>query len=319
MRRRDLGFAAVVERLIGRALGDEGLAVAVSGGPDSLALLLLARAAFGDRVRALTVDHGLRPASAAEAAHVAQICASLGVQHATLRWQDEKPQANLQAAAREARYALMGNWCVAEGVGVLATAHHADDQAETLLLRLARGSGISGLAGVRAVRPLHGGVLLIRPLLDRRRAELAALVGQAGITAIDDPSNRDERFDRTHARALLAATDWLAVERLAASAAHLADADAALAWAADLAWASRVATDGHAIVIDAAGLPHELARRLTRRALVTIASDCRPRGEEIERLMVTLATGGIATLGGVRATGGVSWRFEREAQRRPRG
>ena len=160
----------------------------------------------------------------------------------------------------------------------LATAHHADDAAETLLLRLARGAGNGGLAGIRPSRDL-GGVTLLRPLLAWHKVDLAAVV--AGCAVADDPSNRAERFDRTRARTLLAATPWLDPARLAASAAHLADAEAALAWTADLAWRGRATVAEPTLIVDAAGLPHDLVRRLLLRAVTTLA-DATPRGAALE-------------------------------------
>lgn len=301
---------------MGRPLGpDEAFAVAVSGGPDSLALLLMAHDAFGARVRALTVDHALRPGSAEEASAVAAHCARLGVPHATLRWEGEKPSANLQAEARAARYRLMAGWCTERGIAWLATAHHADDQAETLLMRLVRGAGLAGLAGARAVRDF-GSVRLLRPLLGLRRAELAAIVAQAGLEAADDPSNRDDRFDRTHARALLADTAWLNAERLAASAAHLAEAEVALHWTADVAWRGRVDVTAGEVVLDAAGLPRELQRRLLARAITTLDATASPRGPELHRLLDHLRAGSTGTLGAVRAAGGARWRLTMAPARR---
>ena len=305
-----------LDQLIGRPLGDEEpLAVAVSGGADSLALLLLARDALGDRVRALTVDHGLRAASAGEAAQVAAICRTLGVAHRTLRWEGAKPKASVQAAAREARYRLMADWCEGQGIAWLATAHHADDQAETLLMRLARGAGLGGLAGVRAARRLAPGVTLLRPLLDARRDELASIVATAGLTPIDDPSNRDPRYDRTRARRWLAAPGDLDAAQLAASAAHLAEAEAALAWTADLAWAGRVVVTPERIEVDAEGLPRELQRRLLLRALRELAGVA-PRGPDVDRLLDRLAGGGGGTLAGIRVRGGAIWRFSAAPPRR---
>ena len=310
-----LNFASSVAALIGHPFGPgDRLAVAVSGGPDSLALLLLARSAFGDRVSALTVDHGLRAGSADEAAMVASVCASLGVPHVILRWEGLKPTANLQAEAREARYRLMADWCAGHGIGWLATAHHADDQAETLLMRLARGAGLAGLGGIRAARRLTDDVSLIRPLRQMRRAALAAVVADAGLVGVDDPSNRDAAYDRTRARALLGETAWLDAGRLAASADHLADAEAALEWAAEAAWRSRCHV-GDAVTVDAAGLPRELVRRLVLRALGAVDPAGRPDGPQVQRLLAALESGGTATLGGVRATGGTVWRF---APARPR-
>lgn len=312
------GFVAAVGALIGRPLAaDELLAVAVSGGPDSLALLLLAHAAFGDRVRALTVDHGLRAASADEAVLVARAAAEVGVPHVTLRWAGPHPTGNLQATARTARYRLMGNWCADNEVGWLATAHHAGDAAETLLLRLARGAGSGGLAGIRARRPLRPGVDLIRPLLDTAKADLAAVVADAGRTAADDPSNRAARFDRTRARALLAATPWLAQARLAASAAHLAEVEAALAWTTNIAWHGRATIAADHVTLDAGDLPRELARRLLLRAIATLTPGVTPRGPAIDRLLDRLSTGGGGTLAsvGCRSINGY-WRFSLDAPRR---
>ena len=300
-------FADACAALIGETPGR--FAVAVSGGPDSLALLLLAHAAYGAKIVALTVDHGLRRGSADEAAMVAGVCGARGIAHATLVWQGDKPTANMQAAAREARYALMTDYCAAHDIAWLATAHHADDQAETLLLRLARGSGMGGLSGIRARRALGNGVMLLRPLLGERRATLRALVEAAGLEPVDDPANRLTAYDRTAARALLAANAWLDASRLAAAAGHLADAEAALAWAADLAWDSRVEATAAEILIDAAGLPGELRRRLVVRALAHFG--VAPRGPGVDRLIFRLTAGESATLGGVQGRGGDKWTFRR--------
>jgi tRNA(Ile)-lysidine synthase len=311
-------LAAEVAALIGRPLrAVEAIAVAVSGGPDSLALLLLAHRAFGDRVHAVTVDHGLRPEAVDEAALVAEYAASLGVSHRTLRWDGPYPAANLQAAARTARYRLMGGYCTDLGIGWLATAHHQGDQAETLLLRLARGSGSGGLSGIRTRRPLLPGVDLLRPLLGASKADLAAVVVVADWHAVDDPSNRAPRFDRTRARATLAANPWLAPARLAASAAHLGEIEAALVWTADIAWRGRVAATGAGIVIDAAGLPRALARRLLLRAVVTLVPGSAPRGPSIDRLLDRLNAGKEATLAGVAARGrGGLWHIKVAVPRR---
>jgi len=286
-----------------QALGvpvDAPLGLAVSGGPDSLALLLLAGRVRPDNLRAATVDHQLRPEAAAEAAAVAAICARLGVPHDILT---VRVEGSVQAAAREARYAALGDWCVAHGLTHLATAHHADDQAETLLMRLARGAGLSGLAGIRATRPLCPDVTLVRPLLGARKVELEAIVAAAGLQPALDPSNADPRYDRTAARGLLAATDWLDPVRLAQSAAHLADAEAAIEWATDRAFSERF--DG--MSLDPEGLPHEILRRLVLR--VFAAHEETPRGPDLARLIGALQAGQPATLGTLKASPGKRWTF----------
>ena len=253
------------------------MGVAVSGGPDSIALLLLAHAALPGQIAAATVDHQLRAKSADEAAMVAALCAALGVPHRTLPVR--LAAGNLQAEARTARYIALAEWCAAEGLGALATAHHGDDQAETLLLRLNRASGVSGLAGVRARGRVPGSALpLLRPLLGWRRAELGAVVTGAGIAAVQDPSNADPRFDRARIRLKLADADWLDVSALAASAAHLADADAALDWAAAREWDEAV-TRGAMGLTYRPGAPRAVALRVLAR-IVTELDGEEPRGGE---------------------------------------
>ena len=296
-------FRADLEALTGAAPARLGLAV--SGGPDSLALLLLAHAAYPGRVHAATVDHGLRAESAAEAAFVAGLCAELGVPHAILA-ANMTDTVNVQAAARARRYALLGRWAGEVKAGWLLTAHHLDDQAETLVMRLLRGSGLSGLCGVRAVNPP-----VVRPLLGWRRDELAAIVRAAGVDPVADPSNADERFDRARIRRRLAEAPWLDPAPLARSAAALAEAEDALEWSVERLWRERV--DG--LTLDPAGLPAELRRRLVLRLLVTIGGPA-PRGEEVGRLLATLDGGGTATLAGVKCVGGKLWRFAAAPPRR---
>ena len=206
---------------------DARLGIAVSGGPDSMALLLLAHAALPGRVEAATVDHRLRVESADEAAMVAQLCRGLGIAHRTLSV--TVATGNVQEQARIARYAALGDWYDDRGLQGLATAHHLDDQAETLMMRLNRGSGLAGLAGIRATTaiPGHDGVL-IRPVLGWRRADLAKVVAEAGVTAAADPSNADDRFDRVRMRKALADTDWIDPAGLARSAQLLAQAEDAV-------------------------------------------------------------------------------------------
>lgn len=204
------------------------LGIAVSGGPDSLALLLLAHAAFPGQVRAATVDHGLRAESADEAAFVARVCAGLGIPYAILPVRVEP--GNMQAMARSARYEALGTHFASERVLTFATAHHADDQAETLLMRLNRGSGLAGLAGVRPwsiffPEAVPAEMLLLRPLLGWRREELASVVRSAGIAAVDDPSNTDDAYDRVRIRKAIADAEWLDPLAMAQSARYLAEAE----------------------------------------------------------------------------------------------
>src|SRR5256885_8672082 len=176
-------FSADLDALI---VPDARIGVAVSGGPDSLALLLLAAAARPGRVEAATIDHGFREEARDEAALVANICDRLGIEHATLtaRW-SELPETAIQERARQQRYWLLGYWAEEHGLDAIATAHHAEDQAETLLMRLARGSGVRGLAGMRR-RSISPGahVRLIRPLLGWRSTELEQVRSGTGLTPV---------------------------------------------------------------------------------------------------------------------------------------
>jgi tRNA(Ile)-lysidine synthase len=188
---------------------DKGYALAVSGGSDSTALMVLvaewlrlAGQSF-DAFAVLTVDHRLRPESTSEAGIVARQAIALGFRHATLVWDGDKPRTGLQAAARAARYRLMADYARAHGVGLIATAHTQDDQAETLLMRLARGSGLDGLSAMAATAPLQDGesLLIGRPLLDVSKARLQASLRARGIGWIEDPSNASPVFERVRLRA----------------------------------------------------------------------------------------------------------------------
>ncbi|MBI3672659.1 MAG: tRNA lysidine(34) synthetase TilS [Rhizobiales bacterium] len=210
------------------------VALAVSGGSDSLGLAHLARRGFAGRLTALTVDHGLRPESAAEARQVAGWMAGLGIDHEILRWQGPKPQTGIQARARAARYDLMANWCAAHGVSHLLTAHTLDDQAETVLMRLARTTSLDSLAGIPRLGRWQG-IVLFRPLLAVRREAIRAMLGAAGQQWIDDPSNADRRFERVRIRQALPGLAAIGVtaEALAELAGTAAAAAEALQRAAD--------------------------------------------------------------------------------------
>jgi len=181
------------------------VALAVSGGPDSLALMRLAarwRAELGLALKlsVLTVDHGLRASSREEAELVGRMASALGLPHAILTWEGKEPHSrSLQARARAARYDLMVAYCHEHDIPVLVTAHHLDDQAETFLMRLKRGSGLDGLAAIPE-RGAWAGITVLRPLLDVPKARLVATLDEAGIAFVSDPSNVDPRFERARVR-----------------------------------------------------------------------------------------------------------------------
>lgn len=311
-------FRSDVEAL---GLPDERLGLAVSGGPDSLALLLLAAAAFPGRVEAATVDHGLRKESMVEALHVEDICERVGCPHTILRVEIRDGSAGLQGEARSARYAALAAWAEAGGIRRLATAHHLDDQAETLLMRLQRGSGLAGLSAIRPARR-DGDLLILRPLLAWSKAELVHLVAGAGIEPVDDPSNHDPRFDRTAMRRFLRENPQFQPQRLARTAAALREADEALDWAAGELAEDRITSAGGEWRIDPAGLPRELRRRLLRRAIAAVreAHGIEPPwigSADVEGLLTALEAGGVATLAGVMARGGACWHFRPAPPRRP--
>lgn len=322
-------FRRDTDALIGRPLGDDKLLVAVSGGPDSLALLLLAHAGYDGRVHAASVDHGLRAANAQEARFVAALCADRGVPHAILTSSDERSvsASNRQASARALRYRLLAEHAASVGCRWLATGHHRDDQAETLLMRMARGAGLPGLASIRSRRcdasgsRSEGAVQVVRPLLAWTRATLRTIVDAAGLTPVDDPSNRSADYDRTRFRALLADTPLLDPARLAASASHLGDCEDALGWAEAREWGERTWVEDHRTWrVDVAGLPRELRRRVIVRAIDEarrehgVIGDWRRDG--VGRLLDLLDAGRTATLAGVKCCGGSVWRFEAAPPRR---
>ena len=289
------------------------LGLAVSGGADSLGLLLLAQAAIPDRIAVATVNHGLRPEAAAECAMVAQVCAARGIACAVL--EVETGAGNLQAAARAARYAALAEWAEREPLAALATAHHADDQAETLLMRLNRASGLAGLAGVRPRGVVPGASLpLLRPLLRWRRVELAGIVARAGLQPAQDPSNADDAYDRVRIRKALGAADWLDSEAIAESAAHLADADEALAWMAELEMSENLTMTGHCIRYRPAA-PRAVALRVVARIVGGFGGSA--RGGAVARLVDALEAGSGGNLAGVAASVEEDgWTFRPEAPRR---
>ncbi len=266
--------------------------VAVSGGPDSMALLALAAEAFYGRVFAATVDHRLRPESGAEAALVARACAAMDVPHRILV-PTTAIAGSMQAAARTARYALLEQWRSEAGIDWLMTAHHADDQLETLVMRLNRASGLSGLAGIRE-RQRH----VLRPLLAVRRDALHALVAARAIAVVDDPSNRDPRFDRARVRAVLADSDLIDPVAATASAGHLAQEEEALTWVTGQLAADRLAMIDGQCSVDMGHLPPALRRRLLIAALAQMG-EAEPRGEMLDRAIADVMKGISVMVGNV--------------------
>lgn len=297
------------------------LGVAVSGGGDSMALLhLLTRCFPPDTValHAVTVDHGLRAEAADEAAFVGRFAESLGVSHDILRWEDWDGTGNMQAAAREARYRLMGQWARERGIALLALGHTADDQAETVLMRLARSSGVNGLAGMPVRRTLHG-VSLIRPMLSLTRADLRDYLRRNGVTWCDDPSNEDPKYERVQMRAILQqlAPLGITVQALSNVAGYMAEAREALDWYTFVASRDIAVIDGGDVVLDLRRfrvLPDEIARRLLLRAVAWITqTDYPPRRAAVSEAIDALRRGRGATLGGCRMlTGPVRIRVCRE-------
>ena len=311
-------FRNDLDALIGR---EARIGIAVSGGPDSLGLLLLAAGVRPGAIEAATVDHALRPESRDEANMVAAICGRLGVPHQvlTVEWAS-KPHSAIQERARDERYRLLAAWARHRSLHAIATAHHLDDQAETLLMRLTRGSGVRGLAGMRPVSVAPGSdVPLLRPLLRWPRSELEGVCAAADLKPAMDPGNQDETYERVRVRHALAKAQWLGAESGAVSAMNLAQADAALEWATQQEWARSVTNGGAEIVYRPGDAPSEIRRRIVSRAVARLASEGQGaalRGREVDRLLGVLAGFGTATIRGVRCRGGHEWRFTRAAPRR---
>ncbi len=278
--------------LFGDLIHEPALVVAVSGGSDSTALLHLlarwrSRHSTSPRLLAVTIDHGLRAGSRAEAAAVKRLATRLEVPHRTMRWTGAKPVTGLQEKARVARYRLLHAAARSAGARSVLTAHTLDDQAETVLFRLARGSGLSGVAAMARVSPLGLPAMrdegdrpaLVRPLLDIPKARLVATLAAAGLDHAEDPSNADPRFARVRWRKLAPALaqEGLTAQRLVQLARRVRRSEAAIETAVATAFdrlGARAAA--HAIAFDARGLqelPAEIALRLIGRAVTQVGDE----------------------------------------------
>ena len=283
------------------------LGIALSGGGDSTALALLLAdwaKAQGIALFAVTVNHGLREEAGAEAAAAADFCRARGIEHRTVAWRGWDGGGNLQAAARAARQRLIGEWAAGLGIDTVALGHTADDQAETVVARLMRGSGVDGLSAMAPVTR-RAGLIWIRPLLKMRRRDLRDLLKRRDIRWCDDPSNEDGRFDRVRIRRALAQLQDLGLEvpKLAATAENMQRARAALECEThDLAREIAIVTAAGSVEIALEGLQAasaEIRLRLLAHALRWVASaDYRPRLRPLEAVLAKLSAPGRDTLSG---------------------
>ena len=307
----DIRFVEALDRLVPAfASNGQKLGLAVSGGPDSLALLLLASEACPGRVAAATVDHGLRPAARTEAEFVAAICRERGIPHEILR--PVIPiRGSIQSAARHARYGLLHDWMKEEHIHWLATAHHADDQLETMIMRILRGSGIDGMSGIREKR-----TDIIRPLLHFQKSELVAYVANQGLDAVDDPSNRDQGFDRVRVRNALQDLEGFDTSLASQSAGALGAAREAIEWMVERLAADHLTTTDLGCTLSHIDFPHELQRRLLLKCLHICDPALSPRGNQIDQTIIALEKGETVTLGNILCRGGAVWRFQPAPKRR---
>lgn len=268
------------------------LAVAVSGGRDSLALALLAHdwaVAREGRAVALIVDHGLRPESGADAQATLERLGGMGIAGEILRWVGPKPATRLQQAARQVRYRLLLEACRGHGILHLLVAHHADDQSETIAMRMARQSGPDGLAGMAALVE-HRDARLLRPLLAVPRDRLTATLQARGMGWIDDPSNADRRFERVRVRQDGAGCSGGAARQGAGRASRDRDLSISVLSAIEVEPDGEVALD-HGLV---SSLDRESAVRLLSRVIQAVAErDYPPRRERLERAAARLSQGAI--------------------------
>lgn len=288
--------------------------VAVSGGPDSMALLWLMATLLPGQVWAATVDHGLRKGSDEEARMVASFCNREHIPHSTLR-PSTPIKGSLQAAARAERYHLLDQWRVANALDHILTAHHADDQLETIVMRLNRSSGVSGLA---AIRSCNG--VVMRPLLHWRRSDLVGVALENDLPFVDDPSNSNNRFDRARLREALKSQTILDPAAAARSAGCLAEADEALDWAVERLIASWPDASDIAVIRNES-YPPELFRRIIALRLRANAAQLVIRGGSLDGVIAAMHKGKRAMVGAllidpVRGFEGTIWRISAAPRRK---
>jgi tRNA(Ile)-lysidine synthase len=320
-----------------------GLVLAVSGGADSTALLVIAarwakalkrRRKHAPKLLAVTVDHRLRPEAKREAAAVARLARRLGIAHRTLAWRGAKPKTAVQETARVARYRLLAEAAIRAGCDHILTAHTLDDQAETVLFRLARGSGLTGLAGMAhaSAVPIGGGtaIFLVRPLLPVSKARLLATLKDTGVEHSEDPSNHDPRFTRPRLRTLMPqlAREGLDARCLARLAARMRRAEATVEFAVGAAGAALAPgpwREGGPIILASepfGDLPGEVGLRLLGRAVAHAGDEGPVELGKLEGLYAALSTAQAPlrrTLAGAQVTlRGGRLVIERAPPRRPR-
>ena len=292
----DAAFASGLPKHIG---------IAVSGGGDSIALLHLTRAWTSARevtLSAITIDHDLRDGSAEEAAHVAQWCADLGVAHTVKVWRDWDRNGNLQDAARQARYSMINDW--RGDIEHILIGQTLDDQAETLLLRLKRGSGVDGMTGMKPITHHPSGMTLIRPLLNITRQDLRDYLVACEQSWFDDPSNDNAAFDRIAMRQLLPKlkSAGISLDRFALMAAHMQRAQDALDHAARDVFQTIGRQQGTDLIFDQAGFfatHSETQSRLLSAGLCWISGNAyRPRFEALQRALSDIQDGKASSLHG---------------------
>ena len=310
-------FCAYMERNFVPCVAEQkSVAVAVSGGADSLALCFalsqyLEKRGEGVALHALSVDHGLRDEAAKEAAYVREVLKDLpNVTHHVLTWaHTQKPDARIQERARAARYELMADYMNARDIGYLFLGHHMDDQAETFLFRLAKGSGLDGLACMAPLQEMESGITLCRPMLSLEKADMVAYCAALNVEFIDDPSNCSDEFARVRLRKSMGvlSEEGITPKRLGRTAMRLSRARRALEWVSDSVYDSLPVIDTNRVEFNCEALmvnPDEVVLRVVLRAMDAVAPQkgFGARMERVERLCLELRSASDfrkQTLGGV--------------------